>query len=194
MQVIYLQWFASLGTWANVKQYLHQLSGKIHIDTKEDLKSVFEAYYKPLVVFAKTICPPEDSEDIVQEIFVNLWKGSTSFDDDKALKSFLYKAVKNKCLNFLKHLKIKKGYAESKMKIYEDSKYIENVSHKLELSQTLHSNISLLSERKKEVIMYMIKGMRNQEIAERMGIKLQTVKTLKSQAYKELRNLLLNKT
>lgn len=171
------------------------MKGKIHINNKKQLKSVFDAYYKSLVVFAKTICHTEDSEDMVQEVFVKLWKDRTSFEDIKALRSFLYKAVKNKCLNYLKHEKIKKNYAERTINTIEDSKYTENVSHKLEVTQTLHRNISLLSERKKQVIMYMIKGMRNQEIAERMGIQLQTVKTLKSQAYKELRKLLLsNKT
>ena len=45
----------------------------------------------------------------------------------------------------------------------------------------------MLPERKREIIKLSLRGLKNNEISENLGIKLQTVKTLKSQAYKILR-------
>lgn len=164
---------------------------KIHIDNKEDLKFAFELYYKPLVVFAtRFIASSEDGEDLVQEVYVQLWKSRPSFDNAKVLRSFLYTAVKNKCFNHLKHQKVKSEFVENQIGAIQDLDYVRELEHKLDETHTLHRAISVLSERKKEVIGHMIAGMRNQEIAERMGIQLQTVKTLKSQAYQELRKVL----
>ncbi|MNR25783.1 RNA polymerase sigma factor [compost metagenome] len=52
----------------------------------------------------------------------------------------------------------------------------------------LYKAIEVLPDRKKEIIKLSLKGLKNTEIAEELGIQLQTVKTLKSQSYKILRD------
>ncbi|MDC6367794.1 MULTISPECIES: RNA polymerase sigma-70 factor [Flavobacteriaceae] len=167
------------------------MTGQISIDNKIVLSSIFDKYYKLLVVFAtRFMVSIDDSEDLVQEVFLNLWKDKGSFHNENGLRSFLYTAVKNKCLNHIKHQKIKKNHSEKLLAEAENSTHLDELKHNLEVSYTLHKAVHLLPERKKQVIVYMINGLRNQEIADRMQIKLQTVKTLKSQAYGELRRIL----
>ena len=44
----------------------------------------------------------EDAKDIVQELFVRLWEGNMTFENEQALSSYLYSGVFHACLNFRK--------------------------------------------------------------------------------------------
>jgi len=159
----------------NFYNKVFELSERIHISTKQILKTCFEEYYKPLVIFATNFnLRKEEGEDLVQELFVHLWKNKPSFDNKNVLKSFLYRAVKNKCLNHLKHQQIKKGYAETVRNQWNDDAYVTELQHKVQLTDYLYKAIEQLSERRQEVVKHSIKGMANKEIAERMDITLNT--------------------
>lgn len=157
--------------------------------SKTDLKQIFDTYYEALVSYAGRFLPLLDEcEDLVQDIFVNLWEKELDFPDDISLKVFLYKSIRNKCFNVIKHGKVKDSYtslAETNQ-IEDDSLFLEQLLEE-EIVRQLHQAIELLPERKKEIIKLSLKGLKNTEIAEQLGIKLQTVKTLKSQAYVILR-------
>lgn len=67
-----------------------------------DFGLFFEQYYKPLCAVAFTYLRDEkDAEDIVQQIFVRLWERRQSCKVEKSLKSYLFAAVRNTCLNHL---------------------------------------------------------------------------------------------
>jgi len=60
----------------------------------------------------KIIQDAEASEDIVQQLFVVFREKKDSFESDLNIKSYFYRSVHNKCLNELKHLKVKQSYKE----------------------------------------------------------------------------------
>ncbi|WP_394972821.1 sigma-70 family RNA polymerase sigma factor [uncultured Croceitalea sp.] len=163
--------------------------GKIHIINKDVLKILFDAYYKPLVIYARSFnLIQAECEDLAQEVFIGLWKEKVFFTNEKVFRSYIYKNIKNKCLNAIKHKKVIEKYAiqtreHSEVKINPFNSEIE-----LEIVKTLHRAIEILSPRRKQVIKLTLQGFRNNQIAEQMKIQLQTVKTLKSQAYHDLRN------
>ncbi|MCU0443078.1 MAG: RNA polymerase sigma-70 factor [Bacteroidia bacterium] len=67
------------------------------------LELLFKQYYKPLVRFANEIVKSKDqAEDMVQEVFVKIWEKRNQMTPQMQLKSYLYVAVKNHCLNQLK--------------------------------------------------------------------------------------------
>ena len=71
-------------------------------------KKYFEEYYRPLCGFAnKFIQDMEASDDIVQEAFLGLWNNREDILDVKAIKNYLYSSVRNSCLNYLRHQKVK---------------------------------------------------------------------------------------
>ncbi|MDD4191736.1 MAG: RNA polymerase sigma-70 factor [Mangrovibacterium sp.] len=74
-------------------------------------ESVFHQYYKVLVKFAEHFLLNRDaSEDIVQAVFIYLWENSKGIKIEKSLRSYLYQSVKNRCLNYLRSLKIRDKY------------------------------------------------------------------------------------
>lgn len=157
--------------------------------TKSELNHLFEKYYETLVLFANRFLPLRDEcEDLVQDAFVRLWEHKTTFPDDISSKVFLYKTVRHKCYNVIKHNKIKDKYAAHVLhSLEDDNSFLKQVLEE-EIVRQLHQAIETLPERKKAIIKLSLKGLKNNEIAEELGIKLQTVKTLKSQAYKLLRS------
>ena len=67
---------------------------------------LFRTRYKNLCRFAATFVIHFDvAEDIVQEVFLSLWKMDRSgFPNLKTVKTFLYNSVQHRCLNYLRDL------------------------------------------------------------------------------------------
>lgn len=60
-----------------------------------------------MVLYAHNFLFDQDaSEDIVQEVFIFLWENAAAINIQKSLKNYLFSMVRNKCLNYLKSLKI----------------------------------------------------------------------------------------
>lgn len=74
---------------------------------KEWVPQAFNSHYKEMVIYAqKYLYDLGESEDIVQEIFVQLWEKSDQSNIHTSTKSYLFAMVRNKSLNFLKSVKI----------------------------------------------------------------------------------------
>ncbi|MEX0275451.1 MAG: RNA polymerase sigma-70 factor [Flavobacteriaceae bacterium] len=153
-----------------------------------DIRSIFDTFYRPLVSYANNYIPlKSDCEDIVQEVFIGIWERKTVFPNQTALKNYLYKATRNKCYDNIKHKKVKETYAKDVLHhLQNDDLFMKQVLEE-EITRKLHMAIETLPERKREIIRLSLGNLKNKDIAERLNVKLQTVKTLKSQAYKILR-------
>ncbi|MEX0315144.1 MAG: RNA polymerase sigma-70 factor [Allomuricauda sp.] len=154
----------------------------------DNLKGVFNEYYEPLVSYANNFIPSTDEcQDLVQDVFVAIWEKKLKFPDSTSLKVYLYKSVRHKCYNYIKHKQVKDKYAVEAIKtLQDDNLFIKQIVDE-EIAKELYDAIDKLSERKKEIIKLSLMGVQNKDIALRLDIKLQTVKTLKSQTYKILR-------
>ena len=109
------------------------------------------------------------------------------FPDEISLKAYLYKSTRNRCYNIIKHKKIKVDYAVTVCEsLQDDNLFLKQILEE-EIARELYQAIEILPERKKEIMKMCLRGIKNNEIAELLNIKLQTVKTLKSQSYKILR-------
>ncbi|WP_139956738.1 sigma-70 family RNA polymerase sigma factor [Flavicella sediminum] len=153
-----------------------------------NLKQVFNKHYQSLVLYAnRFLFLKDECEDLVQDVFVNLLEMEKTFPNDISLKVYLYKIVRNKCLNVIKHNKVKTKYAENAIHLIEDDNLFLKQMVEQEIVYQLYNAIEILPKRKKEIIKLSLRGYKNLEIAEELDIKIQTVKTLKSQSYKILR-------
>lgn len=156
--------------------------------SNSDLEQIFEVYYGALVQYANRFILVRDAcEDLVQDIFVSLWEKENVFPNELSLKVYLFKAVRNRCYKVIRHNKVKDKYAENIIQSLEDDNLFLKKIIEEEIVCELYKAIEVLPERKKEIIKLSLKGFKNSEIAEELNIKLQTVKTLKSQSYKILR-------
>jgi len=167
---------------------------KITLQDKAVFNVVFKEYYATLVLFSNnyTYRNQEASEDIVQDVFVKLLNDKREFQNLLVLKSYLYTSVKNACLNYLKHLKVKNIYkTEEEASFNKEGFFLDNV---LEEEVFIHLNnaIHQLPEKCRQVFELSLKGIKNKEIATQMGISIETVKSQKKRGKVLLKKLLKN--
>ena len=158
---------------------------------KESYKLVFNNLYPVMCLYSKKfISNSDDAEDIVQELFIELWNQRIKFDSYDQIKAFLYLSIKNKCLNLLKHLTVQEKYF-SEM-IADNEPLYEEYALEAEIINNLHSAINEMPQQRKEVILLSMQGLKNETIAQDMNISMNTVKLHKKLAYQQLREKLDN--
>ena len=85
----------------------------LHKGDEVVFETVFRDYYERLCNYANTMINDlDESEEIVQSIFLNLWEKRESADIHTSVKSYLYRAVHNNCLNRIKHDKVRREHSE----------------------------------------------------------------------------------
>lgn len=151
---------------------------------------LFKTYYEPLVVFAiRFVYDEEDAKELVQDLFVSLYEKRHQLQISTSLKSYLYSAVRNKCLNKINTEKTKgkyEDYIKNNHTQLTDS--IEQDIYKDEMEIALMGAIKKLPPKCKAIFcMNRMDGLSNTEIAEKLRISKRTVETQISKALKLLR-------
>lgn len=78
---------------------------------------LFNRYYSGLVVYATHLLESDEhSADIVHDIFMSLWEKRASLFIEISIKSYLFTSVRNRCLNYISHLRVRTEYQESILK------------------------------------------------------------------------------
>ena len=164
---------------------------------ENDLREFFLAFYPLFVSFAQNYVQSRAvCEDVVQESFVAYLEQGRPFAGEYKTKAFLYKTVRNKCLNHLRHEQIHNRYAEvqsrrSQEEMHSEEFFIGSIVRE-EASLVIAQAIEALPAAEQRVLNMAVEGLSNQEVAERLGISINTVRTHKSRAYKALRVVLAN--
>ncbi|MDQ1770626.1 RNA polymerase sigma-70 factor [Labilibaculum sp. A4] len=164
---------------------------KIKSGDSKAFEALFNQLYPSMCVLAREYVKDDGmAEDIAQEAFVKLWNARDRYEDITSVKSFLYVMVKNLSLNSLKRDKLGSKFTESLDK--EDYYYFNNRIVEEETYRILQQAIDELPHRSAAIMNLSLLGVRNHEIAERLGISVNTVKTLKYNSMKTLRVKLKN--
>jgi RNA polymerase sigma-70 factor (ECF subfamily) len=153
-------------------------------------QSIYTDYYPALCIFAKTfIYDIDESEEIVQGVVLKLWEQKESIKGIQSIKSYLYRAVRNTCLNYIKHQKLENRYRDSawvELKKVE-SDFIDPYQN-TELEEHLNSAIQELPDRCKEVFeMSRFDGLKNKEISDKLDISIKAVEANITRALSSLR-------
>lgn len=170
------------------EQYLIQ---EIKAGNTRAFAQVFQHYYKDIVLFAASWLPKKEEacEDIVQEVFVNIWDNRNKLPELDSLKSYLLKAVQNRCLNYLRHMQIKSKYLElNSLTTAQMSRETEEYILYSELKHQLQNTLIHLSPLQRQCFeMNRLKGLKQAQIAEELGIPLRTVEQKIAEALKILK-------
>lgn len=73
-------------------------------------KALFRRYYPSLIFYATRLVGEEEAEDVVQDVFVELWRRKDHIEIGDQIQAFLYRAVYTRALNVLKHRNVEDGY------------------------------------------------------------------------------------
>lgn len=170
----------------------NQIINQINAKQKEGYEFLYKNFYASLCNFsAHFLEKKEEAEDIVQDLFLKLWQGNSTFESITALTSFLYLSVKNNSLNAIRNRTKWSGLdLLDKIDIdsLKDDKTIEQLLVEEEFYRQIFNAINKLSPKRREVIMLSMEGYTISEIADRTGVSVNTVKTLKLKAYRFLRD------
>lgn len=161
-------------------------------DKKKSISFLFELTYPRLCLFVnKYLSDSVAAEDIVQEVFVKLLCADHDFPSLSAAKAFLYKSVRNDCLNAIKHLGIQQKYQQLQEGADEISPCFVEAIISAEVSGELLNAINQLPEECRKIFrLSYLEEMSNPDIAAALALSLQTVKNQKTRGYKLLRGIL----
>ncbi|HVI48456.1 MAG TPA: RNA polymerase sigma-70 factor [Chitinophaga sp.] len=153
-----------------------------------EFKELFDSRFAALCLFAgKLTGCRKAAEDLVQETFIRYWERREFYTPSTA-QAFLYKTVRNLCLDWLKHQEVRKRYLFRSSHVMEESSIIIDRIIQVEVLRQLKDAIDSLPHRCREVITLSLKeGLKNHEIAAQLGVSVNTVKTQKQRALQLLR-------
>lgn len=139
------------------------------------------------------------AETVVEDVIYHLWENRENLIIKKSIRNYLVTAVRNKCLDTLK---LKRNQTEhvisslsEKAELYMGSLPVSDSPYGILLSKELEEKVmqaieTLPAECKQVFIKSRIEQKKNKEIAEELGISINTVKYHMKNAIKILRNKL----
>ena len=152
-------------------------------------KAFFEGNFSSIVMFAdKYLNDMEAAADVAQECFIQLWRGDMTFETEDKVRGFLYTMARNLALNNLKDDSIVSQYVS--LVLFEAEEYLRDNVIEEEVYSIVYKAIDELAPRTMKVIKLSLQELSNGEIAEQLGISINSVRTLKQNAYKKLKGLL----
>ena len=156
-------------------------------------------YYPKLVRFAKEfVALEEDAENITQDVFTDLWERRDAIDHIENVNAYLFRLVRNRCLDYLKHKVFEQKYAENVQASFEielnlklqslDRFDVSDISEGNETERLVRDAINSLPKRCRDIfLLSRMKGLKYREISEKLGISVSTVECQMGIALKKLR-------
>ena len=158
-----------------------------------DFEHIFRQYYQPLSYFANSYLQnKEQAEDVVQNVFMRLCNSSEDFESETHIKHYLYKLVRNDCLNEIKtgsiHSEILNQLGQNATN--EEDDLFESIVRAEIYGKIIREIDQLPQECGRIFRMAYLENMDNQTIADQLSISINTVKVQKNKAKKRLRERL----
>ncbi|MBK8289962.1 MAG: RNA polymerase sigma-70 factor [Flammeovirgaceae bacterium] len=167
-----------------------QVLETLQLGNESAFEMIFRTYYQPLCRYAYSFLQDkEEAEEVVQSSFITVWDKRNSLTIETSVKSYLYRMVRNSCLNVIKHEKIKQQHVAHELAVSEVSH--ESVSQKVhaaELEIKISEAMKTLPEQCRLVFqLSRFEELKYQEIADQLQISVKTVENHMGKALKLMR-------
>ncbi len=171
------------------------IAERIRVGEEEAFNELFQKYYYRLCLFSKTyVNSTEAARDVVQDVFVNIWLNRENFVIRLSLKSYMFQAVRNQSLNYLKKNEALCGLDEATEHLLDkkvDMEMIQPEYCNKKLVIMVWDTVDELPEKRKAVFtLHKKHGLSYMEIAQVMEISTKTVENQMARALKFLREKL----
>ncbi len=154
-------------------------------------RELFFKYYHKIFYFAQGFLKvKEDAEEVVHDVFIQVWDNRKKLDPSKSFEGYVRTVTRNLVYNLLKkksyhqlYLDYKKTQKVDLRSQIEEQIYFEELE---KLSREAYDN---LPSRRKEIFrLSREEGLTHKEIAEKLGISINTVKDQMTKALIDIRN------
>ena len=163
----------------------------VDLSDSASFEAVYRQYHAALCRYAKKyVRDGTVAEEIVQELFLHLWERAERTRITTSLASYLYLAVRNRCLNYLKHQFSQGAEVDPEADLTDVSgNAADEAVHVAELEKLVREGIGQLPE-KCRIIFQLSRdaGLSYREIAHELNISIKTVEAQMGTALKRLRN------
>ena len=168
---------------------IEKVFAAIKIGDQRAFEQMFRMFYIPLCDYAVMILGEQaEAEDVVQDLFMHIWKSRAKMEVQESVKSYLFTSVRFRALNVLKHKIVERKHGALLTEFIENlqcSDYSEEEVQRIEqikeVLQTLPSQCRVV------FTMSCLDGKKYKEIAEELGISVNTVKSHIMKAYRDIR-------
>lgn len=152
------------------------------------LRSLFDTCYDSLVLFANHfVNDAEAAKDIVQDCFVDLWLCRRFDHITDGLDKYLFRAVKNASLNYLRGCERREKH--HLLALADEQDNAEDTKLSEEGMELLYEAINRLPEERKRIFMMIcLEGKKYREVADELNISINTVRTQMGRAFQYLRS------
>jgi len=164
---------------------------KIRKGDLDSFEKLFHQYYPGMCAYADSLLgKPEVAEEVVQDVFYNIWKNRDSLKITRSLQSYLYRSAYNNSMMYLRKMRREHFLDDGHTFDFEaDSPDPSQVLQLNEVSELVSRTLEGLPERTREIFrLNRQEGLKYREIADRLSISVKTVEANMGKALKALRN------
>lgn len=158
-------------------------------------EQLYASCYAALCTYVESIVNDMDSsKDIVQDLMISVWRSEVIFQSSKELLGYLYKSLYNRSMDFMRKKKVRERVLSAMEQDTADDFYDDFLlrSVREEIIRQLYLYIDDLPPDRRRIVQLSISGFSGKEIAEKLGISINTVKVQKNRSIKYLRDRLIN--
>ncbi|MGL5682244.1 MAG: RNA polymerase sigma-70 factor [Marinifilaceae bacterium] len=157
---------------------------------KKAFECLFNKYYEPLYEYSCSLVGDGDkAADIVQEVFIYLWDHRASIKIHASIKSYLYTSARHASINQLNKMRLEQRHENNLTEFIE---FLQTTSFSEEEQARVNSIYEAMATLPKQCqhvfMLSAIEGKKYQEIADELGLSINTVKTHIVKAYKRIRS------
>jgi len=168
----------------------NQLYTKLKAGDKNAFQELFEEYYTSMYFYACKFVDDDLARDLVHDVFMIFWQNKENITIKSSLSAYLFRMVRNKCLQEIERQKVRNNYSTEALNLDELAYYNDGIKSiiELELEEKLKEAMDKMPDACRKVfIMSRFNGLKNKEIAEQLGISLKAVEKQITKALKILR-------
>lgn len=167
-----------------------ELFGLLKQDDQGAYLEIYDRYKVLLQNHAiRKLADMEEVEDILQELFIDLWDKRAAIHLTTGLANYLYTAVRNRIFNHFYKKQREDNYLNSLADVIEKGEYVTDLAiREKEYAEIIKSEIDALPSRMREVfLLHRNEGLTYKEIAGQLGTSELTVATQVKKSLKTLR-------
>lgn len=167
-----------------------QLTGLLREGDHGAFTEIYNRFFGLLYIHAfRRVNNRDEASDLIHELFASMWDKRKTFQLTGSLSSYLYASIRNRMLNNFEHQKVADKYMDSLANYADlDYTYADHKIREQDLKKLIEKEINNLPDPMKQIfLMSRMEHLSHKEIAEKLDVSEQAVKSHVKRALKILR-------